>query len=687
MTGPKNSFFWNLLRKPSTSVRFRVTLWFILVGTVPAIAIGTFALYQQTRALKKEAFQNQKNLLSQKLETLQKQLDEDQRGLKEIAGRSTLLNFMEARLVEDKEKVNFWQKPVQEDLARLATIRKRYSKIQMIGLNGQEIIRVDRDQNQSRIQPKHKLKNIKAHPWFKAISNFTKDQVAVLPDLTIKPGSQADVPHEPTIQFATLSLSPGGKKMGYLVLTSRLELLLKSFWEISAGKLMLVDATGHYLGRFNSALPTERTQTGSEGNFTEDYSLSLLQTINNNETGIIEDHPTEFLSYQRINFDTENPGRYWLGVYSRNKNQVLEPVDEFKKHFLQLEILILIAILFAAGIFGKYINEPIQILVAAAKAIRSGDLSQDKITCKAKDEFGVLADAFDAMLDRLRKNIHSIADASSTLNASSAEIATAVNDQSTIASQQSASLTEITSTLDELSKSSSQIADNSSAVVDNSANALNLSQMGSGTMEVLKEKMDGILDDNKVNIKNIIDLGNKSKEIGNIMEIINNIADQTKLIAFNAAIEASGAGQAGKRFGVVAVEIRRLADNVMESTNEIHSKIEEIQQAISQLVVVAEKGSDKILDGASLAAKTITELETLVERTKSTNDEAKQISLSTQQQMTATNQVLIALKEIQQGIQQSSASLKQTKAITTHLSESSEDLNNLMREFKINQSS
>ena len=125
----------------------------------------------------------------------------------------------------------------------------------------------------------------------------------------------------------------------------------------------------------------------------------------------------------------------------------------------------------------------------------------------------------------------------------------------------------------------------------------------------------------------------------------------------------------------------------MESTSEIQSKIEEIQQAINRLVVVAEKGSKRIQGGANLAAKTIIELGTLVHGSKSTNDEARQISLSTQQQKTATNQVLGALKEIQHGIHQSAVSLKQCNTITNGLADSSKDLSKLMSEFKINENS
>jgi len=267
------------------------------------------------------------------------------------------------------------------------------------------------------------------------------------------------------------------------------------------------------------------------------------------------------------------------------------------------------------------------------------------------------------------------------------EISSGVQEQASVASQNSASVTEISSTVEELSASSSQVAENAESVAEISSSALHESERGMEAMETLKSKMDLITEDNQTSIKEIVDLGNKSKEIGKVMEMINNIADQTKLIAFNAAIEASSAGEAGKRFGVVAVEIRRLADNVMESTGEIQSKVDEIQQAINRLVVTSEKGSKRIQEGTDLAAQTIGELENLVKGAKTAADAAAQISLSTNQQKTATDQVLAALKEIVNGTRQSSNAIKQTSSVTVKLSEMSADLKAMVSKFKISQNS
>ena len=548
MTGLKKLFSWNLFKKPSQSLRFRITYWFIIIGSVPTIAVGIFALHQQTQVLKSKAFQSQKRILSQKLDGLQTYLNENRRDIKEVSGRFTLQNLIEAIPTGDKEKIEFWLEPVQEDFARLANIRKRYFKIQLIDLKGQEIIRVDYENNRSRINPKNKLKSVRARPLFKTISNVPIDHVHVVPLMAFDSESGKKAFSEPVVQFGSPLFSPAGKKIGFLIFTARAGPILKSFGNVPMGKIMLVDASGYFLNHSDLKKQDGWKTLQADEKFQDHYTHSLFQKLKENSKGIIEDHSTEFLSFQKINYDPGNFDRVWFGIYSRNKDQVLQPVTKFKNQFALIIILVLVSIIIAAGIFGRNLTEPLHKVVSVAKAVTDGDLRQEKLNSQSEDEIGVLAKAFNAMVDTLRKNIHSISGTSSTLNASSIEISTAVNEQSTIATQQSASLNEITATLEELSNSSSQIANNAHAVFQYSSDALIMSQKGANTIENLKEKIDGILEDNKINIKDIINLGNKSKEIGKVMEIINNIADQTKLIAFNAAIEASGAGEAGKRF-------------------------------------------------------------------------------------------------------------------------------------------
>ncbi len=326
----------------------------------------------------------------------------------------------------------------------------------------------------------------------------------------------------------------------------------------------------------------------------------------------------------------------------------------------------------------KKVDHLLVVVSAAAK----GDLTR-KIPAMGKDGVGQMSVGLQIFFKRLSESMAAITETANNLARSAKEISSAVSDQASVAQQNSSSVTEISSTVEELAASSSQVAERANAVAEISSNALRESERGMQAMENLKSKMDLISEDNQASIKEIVDLGKRSNEIGKVMEIINNIADQTKLIAFNAAIEASSAGEAGKRFGVVAVEIRRLADNVMESTGDIQVKIDEIQQAINRLVVASESGSKRIYEGAELTGQTIEELERLVDGAKAASDSAQQISLSTGQQKTATDQVLTALKEIVNGSRQSSNAIRQTSSVTSKLSEMSNDLKNMVGKFKI----
>lgn len=339
--------------------------------------------------------------------------------------------------------------------------------------------------------------------------------------------------------------------------------------------------------------------------------------------------------------------------------------------------------LISAYLVGNRLTRPIlDVVRQITEFTQSLDMGL-RVRVKARNEIGELSEWFNKHIENLGlvvKDVHAMTD---QVGASANEIAAAVEEQAAITAQQSASMSQITATMEELSVSSSQIAENATAVAHTAKNTLDESERGAAALKQLKAKMEEIIADNQRNINEILELDRKSKEIGKIMGIINDIADQTKLIAFNAAIEAASSGEAGKRFGVVAVEIRRLADNVSESTGEIQSKIGEIQKSVNRLVVASENGSRVINEGAQAAELTEGELKNILEGAKVASESAMQISLSTQQQRTASSQVLSALTEIDQGLHQSSASIRQTSASTHGLTDMSDVLKTKLKVFKM----
>ncbi|WP_041794414.1 methyl-accepting chemotaxis protein [Pararhodospirillum photometricum] len=328
----------------------------------------------------------------------------------------------------------------------------------------------------------------------------------------------------------------------------------------------------------------------------------------------------------------------------------------------------------------------ITMLISGVHHVAKGDLSVS-IPQRGQDELGDLAQATDQMRGQLHDLALKVRSHARAVNGAVGDITGAVEGQAATSSQMSASVAEITSTMEELSASSTQIAEHSKAVVDIATTTYENAKKGSEAMALVMAKMNDIAGDNQNSLHEILELGTKSKEISKVMEIITAVADQTKLIAFNAALEAASAGDAGRRFGVVAAEIRRLADSVTESTQEIESKINHIQDSISRLVITSEKGATGIVAGREATLVTAGRLEDLVDAARQTTSAAQQISLSTQQQRTASTQVVIALREIVSASSHTAQSLTRVSEVSHDMARLSGELGTLVERFQLRETS
>jgi methyl-accepting chemotaxis protein len=292
-----------------------------------------------------------------------------------------------------------------------------------------------------------------------------------------------------------------------------------------------------------------------------------------------------------------------------------------------------------------------------------------------------MAAMFNIMTENLRHIIVTLSGVTGKVHSFAGKLSASVEQQAGFSSQLSSSVTEISATMEEFSSTASQIADHSHEVVDIADRTLQSTKDGAAGVETLAMKMSDISNDNEASLSEIMALGRKSKEITKIMSIIGTIANQTKLIAFNAALEAASAGEAGKRFGVVAVEIRRLADSVMESAGETDGKITEIMDAVNRLIIASEKGSKGIREGLDYSGRTMEMLCDVVDGAAATSEAAKQISLSTQQQQISSGQVVLALHDIKEGARHSSDSIRQINTISKELAAMSSDLKGIMGRF------
>ncbi|MCK9238350.1 MAG: methyl-accepting chemotaxis protein, partial [Thiopseudomonas sp.] len=381
------------------------------------------------------------------------------------------------------------------------------------------------------------------------------------------------------------------------------------------------------------------------------------------------------------------------------RKQLTQPIQQQTMTAIGISLLLLVIALLLIYPLSRRLTRPLRFVQAQLSAItKSLDLSK-RIEINDQAEIGNLADEVNKLLGRMSGAIEEILTSSNRLNNSASQLAytaglvhknTGVHEQvnqsmAAAIEQMSSSVAEITSTMEELSASSTQIADHSQSVVDVANDTLSSSQKGAQAMQGLQQRMAVIQADYEQSLQDILDLGNQSKEISKVMELINTLAGQTKLIAFNAALEASSAGESGKRFSVVAGEIRRLADSVSESTRSIEERIQTIQGSISRLVITSEKAVNSVQAGMDVSASTAQELNELVRAASRTSNAAQQISLSTKQQKTASSQVVIALRDIANASTNNAESVRNITDISEELLSMANTLNALVNEFTLTQ--
>lgn len=274
-------------------------------------------------------------------------------------------------------------------------------------------------------------------------------------------------------------------------------------------------------------------------------------------------------------------------------------------------------------------------LSAAARALAKGDLE-----ARLEGE-GDVATAFRAMINSLGQIVRQIHETAVLLAAAATEIYAASQEQEAAAASQSTAMVEIRQTMESLFEAAAHVSESVRGVLSNAERTL--------------ETTDRM-------VIRIGDLTTHAGRIGEILETIRDISDRSDLLALNGALEASRAGEAGRGFGLVAAEMRRLAERVMSSVHDVRSLVGDIRASGSSTMMATE-------DSKKLAA--------------STTDAARQITLVTQQQRSGTEQVLQSVREIAETLTQSVAAMAQTRASAEQLKGQADKLSSLVQAFRI----
>lgn len=255
------------------------------------------------------------------------------------------------------------------------------------------------------------------------------------------------------------------------------------------------------------------------------------------------------------------------------------------------------------------------------------------------------------------------------LSASSAELQSDAEEQALTSKELSATTAEIATTMRELSAMSRQISASAKEAAQAAEEAGGSARSGDETVK----RAGGAISDIKGEVERIVghmlDLGRRSQQIGGILELINDLAEQTNILAINATIEAAGAGEAGKRFSLVAAEIRRLSDRVSVAAREIRGLVERINEAAGTTMGATESGSRAAMEGASQFVEVLSAFERIGERVALASSAAREIERGIEQQVKAVEMVSVALSEVAYAAGESEKSARKTLGTSAELLE------------------
>lgn len=265
------------------------------------------------------------------------------------------------------------------------------------------------------------------------------------------------------------------------------------------------------------------------------------------------------------------------------------------------------------------------------------------------------------------------------VQSSSTELQAVATQQASGSKEQARAMNEISITISELGVTSRQIAESAQQVAQIAEQTAVAARAGEGTVIKGQEAISGIRRQIDQVVSHMLDLGRKSQEIGAVLDIVSELAEQTNILAINATIEATGAGEAGRRFSVVAEEIRKLADRVANSTKGIRTQVEDVRGAVNTTVMATESGAKAVDAGARQFTEVAVAFKQIASLVSTTTEAAREIELSTKQQATAAEQVRIAVTDVAQATQETEASASQTLQTASQLAGLSFDLRRLIQ--------
>ncbi|WP_378956988.1 methyl-accepting chemotaxis protein [Pelosinus sp. sgz500959] len=376
-------------------------------------------------------------------------------------------------------------------------------------------------------------------------------------------------------------------------------------------------------------------------------------------------------------------------IFSGIPTTLMEKVTQtIIAQIIGVSTFVLIIVIIIATIFLGRLLKPLQLILGKIREVAEGNLAVSSLDIQRRDEIGRLAAGFNTMLENLRQLIRSVVDSCAQVAASSEELTASAEESAQAANQVAVSINNVahgaeeqlrvaedtSSVVQQIATNIQQAAVNANQVSEQSAQAANKAKIGNLSINKAINQMSQIEQTVTASAQVVTGLGERSKEIGQIVDTISGIAGQTNLLALNAAIEAARAGEQGRGFAVVAEEVRKLAEQSQNAAKQIAALINEIQGDTERAVVAMNDGTREVKLGAEVVNASGKAFQEIADVVTKVSGQTEEISVAIEQMAIGSQKIVDSVKQIDNLSKKASGEAQTVSAATEEQSASMEEI-------------
>lgn len=373
----------------------------------------------------------------------------------------------------------------------------------------------------------------------------------------------------------------------------------------------------------------------------------------------------------------------WAVLADVDSDEAFVPVHALGFRIMLISLAIGVAVVLPAFFIARGVARPVTGVAEAVGKVSEGDLAVKVPALNREDELGHLVKAFRIMVANLREQTRQIMEVMSVLSSSASEISATVAQLAMSTSKTSSAVAETTATVEQVRQAAKLASEKAKKVAESAVQSLKISESGKKATEDTMHGMDLIKEQVESIGETVVRLSEHSQAIEDIIKTVQDLASQSNLLAVNASIEAARAGDQGKGFAVVAHEIKTLADQSKQATEQVRTILEDTRKWVSAVVMATEQGSKAVDAGVAQSTLAGQSIRSLTDGASESSEAATVIHASSEQQAAGVEQVAGAMANISQAMEQNMAGTAQLESAARKLEELGLSLKELVGRYKI----